>query len=107
MVKAMPRLDVTTTRCEALFVSDLQHSQRPSAEQVRAAVVRTVRAHGAKHCAAVVAQEFGDHPDNAVARMRWARAAVAAAYRVRTTGRSSRTTICHWAAPALPPAKAA
>ena len=103
----MPSLDITATRCEALFVSDLQHSQRPSAEQVRAAVVRTVRAHGAKSCVAKVAQEFGDHPDIAVARMRWARAAVAAAYTVRVTGWSTRTTICHLAAPALPPAKAA
>jgi hypothetical protein len=103
----MPSLDITATRCEALFVSDLQHSQRPSAEQVRAAVVRTVRAHGAKNCVARVAQEFGDHPDIAAARMRWARAAVAAAYTARVTGWSTRTTICHLAAHALPPAKAA
>ncbi|WP_246277854.1 hypothetical protein [Phytohabitans rumicis] len=103
----MPRLNITATRCEALFVSELQHSQRPNAEQVRAAVVRTVRTHGVQNCVAQVAQEFGDHPDTAVARMRWARETVAAAYTNRVRGWSTRTTICPKAAAALPPAKAA
>ena len=33
---------------------------------------------GAAGCAGRVAQEFGDHPEAAAARMRWARATVAA-----------------------------
>jgi hypothetical protein len=33
-----------------------------------------VRAFGSQGCAERVAQEFGDHPEAAAARMRWARA---------------------------------
>ena len=33
---------------------------------------------GAAGCAGRVAQEFGDHPETAAVRMRWARTAVAA-----------------------------
>lgn len=58
---------------EALFVSDLQPSQAPSAQTVRAAVTATVLRHGSDGCAAVVAAEFGDHPETAVRRMTWAR----------------------------------
>ncbi len=32
-------------------------------------------AYGAAGCAGRVAQEFGDHPESAAVRMRWARAA--------------------------------
>ena len=60
---------------EALFASVLQRSERPSPGQVRKAVTAAVRAYGGRGCAELVAQEFGDHPETAVARMRWARAA--------------------------------
>lgn len=103
----MSGLNVTATRCEALFVSELQHSQRPSAEQVRSAILRAIRENGTHNCVAQVAQEFGDHPDTAVVRMRWAREAVAVAYSVRTRGWSTRTTPRRMAATALPPARAA
>jgi hypothetical protein len=59
---------------EALFVSVLQRSDRPSPGQVRKAAAAAVRAHGGLGCAELVAQEFGDHPETAVERMRWARA---------------------------------
>ena len=59
---------------EALFVSVLQRSDRPSPGQVRKAVAAAVRAYGGRGCAELVAQEFGDHPETAVERMRWARA---------------------------------
>jgi hypothetical protein len=62
--------------CEALFASDLQPSQHPSAEQIGAAVRRTSAMLGVQGCAAQMAREFGDHPDTAVARMRWVRATV-------------------------------
>jgi hypothetical protein len=39
-----------------------------------------VRKLGGRGCAELVAQEFGDHPDTAVARMRWARTVVAQAF---------------------------
>lgn len=59
-------------RAEALFVSDLQSSQRPAGEEIRTAVATTLRRLGIKGCAAQVAGEFGDHPETAVARMAWA-----------------------------------
>jgi hypothetical protein len=68
------------TRCEALFVSELQSSQHPHAPAVRDAVKRTLSALGVNDCAARVAQEFGDHPETAVKRMRWARETVMQAY---------------------------
>jgi hypothetical protein len=66
--------------CEALFASHLQSSQRPSADDVRAAIDITLRALGVGQCTAWVAQEFGDHPETAITRMRWATDAVAAAH---------------------------
>jgi len=57
---------------DALFASMLQRSDRPSAGQVRQAAAAAMRAYGGQGCAERVAQEFGDHPETAVARMRWA-----------------------------------
>jgi hypothetical protein len=68
----MSQLDVTTA-CEALFVSDLQSSQDPEPPEIGAAITRIIRTLGSGSCAALVAQEFGDHPDTAVTRMRWVR----------------------------------
>lgn len=73
----MSRLDINTVRCEALFASPLQRSEQPTPADVRLAIMRTVRDLGTRGCAARVAQEFGDHPDLAVLRMRWARRLVA------------------------------
>jgi hypothetical protein len=67
-------------RREALFASTLQPSDEPGAALVRQAVAGVVRTIGARGCAERVAQEFGDHPELAVARMRWARALVEAAF---------------------------
>jgi NADPH-dependent 2,4-dienoyl-CoA reductase/sulfur reductase-like enzyme len=66
--------------CEALFASDLQSSQQPGARQIRAAVADMIRKFGVDYCLSRVAQEFGDHPETAVTRMRWAREAVSRAY---------------------------
>jgi choline dehydrogenase-like flavoprotein len=65
---------------EALFVSDVQRSQLPTPELIRAAVSATVDRLGKTGCAALVAQEFGEHPDCALGRMQWARHAVRAAF---------------------------
>ena len=59
---------------DALFASVLQCSDSPSAGQVRRAIAAAVRAYGGLGCVQRVAQEFGDHPEAAVNRMRWARA---------------------------------
>jgi hypothetical protein len=54
----------------------VQPSQRPSPGTVERAVARMIRRYGGDGCAALVAAEFGDHPETAVCRMAWARAAV-------------------------------
>ena len=69
----------TAVWADALFVSAVQRSDEPSGDQVREAIAAAVRAYGARGCAERVAQEFGDHPETAVWRMRWARAAAGAA----------------------------
>jgi hypothetical protein len=69
----MTRLDVNAVRCEALFASPLQRSDQPTPADVRLAIMRTIRDLGNSGCAARVAQAFGDHPEIAVERMRWAR----------------------------------
>ena len=65
---------------DALFVSVLQRSDEPSAGQVRHAVAAAIDAFGWPGCAERVAQEFGDHPETAVIRMRWARAVTQEAF---------------------------
>ena len=57
---------------EALFVSMLQCSDRPSTGQARQAIAAAIHAYSGRGCAERVAQEFGDHPESAVVRMRWA-----------------------------------
>jgi len=72
-------LSISTVRADALFASALQRSDEPSAAQVDQAIAAAVRAFGTRGCAARVAQAYGEHPETAVARMRWARAAAAGA----------------------------
>lgn len=57
----------------ALFASDLQLSDAPTAQTVVHAINRTIRRLGVRGCVGSMAQEFGDHPDAAATRMRWAR----------------------------------
>ena len=71
------------TRCEALFASELQRSDAPTAGSVTEAISRTVRRLGTRGCAGRMAQEFGDHPQAAAERMRWIRQLAAGT----TTGR--------------------
>jgi hypothetical protein len=73
MQLAMYHPSTSAVRAEALFVSVLQRSDRPSPGQVRKAVAVAARAYGRRGCAGRVAQEFGDHPEAAVERMCWAR----------------------------------
>jgi hypothetical protein len=67
---------VETAQADALFASALQLSDGPSAAQVRQAIAAATRIFGARGCAARVAQAYGEHPETAVVRMRWARAVV-------------------------------
>ncbi len=74
-------LTISSARADALFASPLQRSDEPSPAQVHQAIAAAVAAFGIRGCAARVAQAYGEHPETAVPRMRWARAAVA-----RTSG---------------------
>jgi hypothetical protein len=70
---AATRLNVNDARCVALFASGLQPSDALTAETVTQAINRAIRRLGVRGCVARMAQEFGDHPDAAATRMRWAR----------------------------------
>ena len=70
---AVTTLNVNDARCLALFASELQPSDAPTAETVAQAINRAIRRLGVRGCVARMAQEFGDHPDAAATRMRWAR----------------------------------
>ncbi len=69
---ALTRLNVNDARCLALFASGLQPSDAPTAETVTHAINHAIRRLGVRGCIARMAQEFGDHPDTAATRMRWA-----------------------------------
>ena len=69
----MTRMHVNEAVCEALFASPLQPSDVPTAETVTEAIGSTVRRLSAAGCISRVAQEFGDHPEEAADRMRWIR----------------------------------
>jgi hypothetical protein len=58
----------------------VQSSEPLSTDRIRRAVMISVRRHGPRGCAALVAHEFGDHPDTAVNRMGWVLDAVRIAY---------------------------
>jgi hypothetical protein len=77
---------------DALFASMLQRSDAPSAGQVRTAVAAAMRAYGGRGCAEQVAQEFGDHPEAAAARMRWARGVAGEVFAAPGPARDSRRT---------------
>ena len=76
MRSAASHLSVETTRADALFVSALQLSDGPSAAQVRQAIAAAIRMFGTRGCAARVAQAYGEYPETAIVRMRWARAVI-------------------------------
>jgi hypothetical protein len=80
MCAAMAYLSVGAVQANAVFASGLQPGDQLSARQVRQAVAAAIRAFGCSGCAARVAQEFGDHPETAVSRMRWARAVAREAF---------------------------
>jgi hypothetical protein len=69
----MTRPNVDDARCEALFASGLQRSDALTAASVAEAISGAVRRFGTRGCAGRMAQEFGDHPQTAAERMRWAR----------------------------------
>jgi hypothetical protein len=69
----MTRLNMTDSRCEALFASALQRSDTLTAEAVTDAIAATLASLGLGGCASRLAEEYGDHPESARERMQWAR----------------------------------
>lgn len=83
---------LTAARAEALFTSPLATGSRPSFDAVDDAIRIAVRDHqGVRGCAADLAGEYGDHPETAVPRMRWARHLVEELYAARPSRRGD-----HW-----------
>lgn len=68
-------VDLTTARAEALFASTLSAAEPHDAEELRAAIAAAVHDYnGVQGCAAVMAEAYGERPQWAAERMRWARA---------------------------------
>jgi hypothetical protein len=64
---------MTTARAEALFASTLLTGSRPGRQEATTMINAAVRRNrGVRGCAAEMAGAFGDHPEAAVRRMRWA-----------------------------------
>jgi hypothetical protein len=73
MWPATNNLSIRDFGADAVFVSALQRSDELCLGQVRQAIAAAIGAFGCSGCAERVAQEFGDHPETAIVRMRWAR----------------------------------
>ena len=68
-------------RAEALFTSELAAGSQLGRDEVTAAIRRAVHLHGGiRGCAIAVAGEYGDHPETAAPRMRWALRVVEATF---------------------------
>jgi len=62
-----------TARTAALFASDLPNQCRPSQAVVEAAIDSTLTACGGiDGCVGALAAAYGDHPETAAPRMKWA-----------------------------------
>jgi hypothetical protein len=71
---------LTAARAHALFTSELSAYSRATPSQVADAIRFAVRMHGIRGCAAEVAAAYGERPETAAARMRWARTVVESIY---------------------------
>ena len=82
---------LTAARAAALFVSDLSATAHPTNALADATIRQALRTHGgSRGCAADVAAAFGDYPELAAPRMRWARSVVENLYerRIQLTPRA-------------------
>jgi hypothetical protein len=92
----MAYLSIGAVWADAVFVSGLQHRDELSPGQVRQAAGAAIQAFGCSGCAGRVAQEFGDHPETAVNRMRWARAVAREAFQDPALEADPGTTARAW-----------
>jgi hypothetical protein len=71
----------TAARAEALFTSELPTGSEPTSADIRRAIQCAVRTYGGvRGCASQMAYGFGESPEAAANRMRWARSVVIANY---------------------------
>jgi len=72
---------LAVARAEALFTSPMNTGSQPTAAEVRDAIRDSLRSHrGIRGCVDGLAAAYGDCPEIASIRMRWARRVVAAIY---------------------------
>lgn len=70
----MTRPSIATARAEALFASGLPTDSRPNRAEATHAITTAVHRHGGvRGCAIEMAGAYGDRPESAARRMRWAR----------------------------------
>jgi hypothetical protein len=86
MEQAMPTTILAAARAEALFASPLSTGAVIDRAQADAAIRSSVATFHVRGCALIVAGEYGDHPELAVPRMRWAADTVAELYARRACG---------------------
>jgi hypothetical protein len=71
------RFERSAALADALFTSDLSARCEHTPIEVATAIRHAIGTHaGTGGCAAEVAAEYGEHPETAARRMRWARAVV-------------------------------
>jgi hypothetical protein len=72
---------LTAARAEALFASGLSAGSPLSHAVVHAAITHAVHTYGGtRGCAGEMAAAYGEHPETAATRMRWARHVIEATY---------------------------
>jgi hypothetical protein len=69
----MNQQHASDTICEALFASGLQQSDPATPQTVSEAISGALARLGVDGCVSQVAEAFGDRPETACQRMRWAR----------------------------------
>ncbi|GGZ29692.1 hypothetical protein [Streptomyces poonensis] len=78
---------LTAARAEALFSSGLATGSQLTSMETAEAIRGAIRAHGGtRGCAAVLAAAYGDCPETAVPRMRWALRTIRTLYPRMATG---------------------
>lgn len=76
--RTVSREVITTAKAEALFASTLSACEPHDRVEVQAAIAASVTYHGGvRGCAGQMAKAYGESPEWAAARMRWARGLVA------------------------------
>ena len=84
LIREMVRMSahsLVLARAEALAVSSVRQTECTDRATVDAVIRAALHVHGGvRGCAAALAQAFGDHPEIAAPRMRWARQTVSALY---------------------------